>query len=110
MTPRTCSECGTKFEAIRTTAEYCSQKCRATFNNRRQKRGVVLYDLFMAHRSERERSKDQGFWSAMCRLAANWKTEDEAADRKSYTDPGTFITANPHLSSKYVGQENTGRF
>lgn len=75
---RTCTECGTGFEAARHDAEFCSARCRQAFANRRQQRGAELYDLFMAHRFERKASATLKLLSLMNRLASSWRHEDHA--------------------------------
>lgn len=45
--------------------------------NRRQERGALLYDLFMAMRYERELAAKLKVWGTMCQLAAEWRKEDE---------------------------------
>ena len=86
---RHCAECGAPFARKRITEEFCSTKCRKTFNNRRATRGAQLYDLFCAMRRERDVSKDIGVWSEMCRLELMWHLEDEKTreGRKSYVPP-----------------------
>ncbi|SEK36776.1 hypothetical protein SAMN04515666_101338 [Bosea lupini] len=83
---RVCAECGAPHKAARPTAEFCSATCRKAFNNRRALRGAELYDLFMAHRFERQAAQEARVLHAMNRLASNWREEDKAqrAGRKSW--------------------------
>src|SRR6266446_6855564 len=48
-----CRECGAKFQSRRATKEFCSKECRQAFNNMQMTRGVLAYQLLMAHRYER---------------------------------------------------------
>ena len=82
----TCAECGASYEAARDTSEFCSPACRKAFGNRRAMRGAELYDLFMAHRFERQAAQDAHVLQAMNRLASNWRQQDkdERAGRKSW--------------------------
>lgn len=101
MVKRCCAECGAAYEARRAESEFCSTSCRMAFNNRRAARGVQLYDLFMAQRYERADSKDWGTWSAMCRLAEDFRGEDieKRAGRKSWGDWKAFMSNRPWLKA-----------
>lgn len=82
----TCLECGNRISEAGKPKMFCSGPCRQTFNNRRMQRGAQLYDLFMALRYERAAATDRGIWAIMCRVAMDFRREDEAqrAGRKSW--------------------------
>lgn len=84
--PRCCNECGSDYTPRRADEFFCSTACRKTFDNRRMTRGRDLYDLFMALRYERGLAKVSGLWAIACRMAQEWRQEDEAAraGRKSW--------------------------
>lgn len=102
-----CVECGAETTA---KGDFCSDRCRHDFNNRRRMRGAELYDLYMAHRFERDRAKQLGVFQAINRLASNYRQEDVArrAGRKSWRAPRTVLEERPYLKaiSTYDG---TGR-
>jgi hypothetical protein len=85
-----CRECGLPFTAKRDrdTNSFCAVECRKAFNNRRMTRGAQLYDLFMMVRYERGLAKARGLWTIVCRLALEWRQEDERqrAGRKSWRE------------------------
>lgn len=84
--PRICLECGEQFQARDHESHYCTTACRKAFNNRRAVRGAELYDLYMAHRFERESAKQAGVFQAINRLASMWREQDkrERSRRKSW--------------------------
>lgn len=92
---RTCPECGAVFSTLRADATFCGSSCRQKWNNRRLQRGAQLYDLFMGMRYERKLFAHLKLWGVMCRLAARWYHEDRS--RKTWSDPNSFIAANPDL-------------
>lgn len=93
-----CAECGQ--EAPR-AASFCTVSCRTRFNNRRRQRGAELYDLYMAHRFERDLSQQLGLFQAINRLASDYRAEDKAerAGRKSWRKPREVLLERPHLKS-----------
>jgi len=96
----TCRECGCEFEAKKPYAEFCGLKCTNDYNGRRMRRGMLLYDFFMQMRYRR--AKATGLWSAMCRLAEEWRAEDEAKATgfKSWKDPTEHLNRRPYLRAK----------
>lgn len=104
---RDCLECGTDHVC---KGGFCSTSCRHDFNNRRKARGAELYDLYMAHRFERDHAKQLGVFQAINRLASNFREEDKArrAGRRSWRSPRTVLEERPFLKaiSTYDG---TGR-
>lgn len=84
-----CLECGNRITAPRNGQEFCSSRCRLSFNNRRMQRGAELYDLFRALRRERDTAKAMNLWTHICRLELAWQTDDESKrpGRRSYMPP-----------------------
>jgi len=104
-----CAECGETFAAKRDHANFCSTKCRKTWNNRRATRGAELYDLFMALRYDRKWSSTVGMWQLICRLASEWKRMDNEAGR-TYVRPEKWLEANrAWLKSINLGVVKIGR-
>ena len=89
LKPHVCQDCGGPISARRSGQEFCSPKCRQTFNNRRMQRGAELYDLFRALRRERGEAKELGLWTKLCQLELSYQTEDDSArpGRRSYMPP-----------------------
>ncbi len=102
-----CLECGTEH---RCKGEFCSVTCRTAFNNRRKARGAEMYDLYMAHRFDRETAQALGVFQAINRLASDFRQEDKArrAGRRSWRNPREVLEERPFLKaiSTYDG---TGR-
>lgn len=98
-----CQECGGPFEALRAHKRFCKQGCQTAFNNRRFRRGAQLYDLFMTLRYERKLAGKLSVWSKACRLAQDWRREDnERRDgRKSWQDARSLLASMPSLSASY---------
>jgi len=90
---RACLECGDSFQAFQRHGQFCSSTHRKDWNNRRMVRGSELYDLFMICRHERGLAKAKGYWNLMCRMAAEWRFEDERdrAGRKSWVADDTAL-------------------
>ncbi len=115
-----CRECGAKFVATRSDAEFCpGASCRRDWNNRRQQRGAELYDVFMTIRHERqltEKMKEDGFnlWTAACRLAMYWKDEDvrDRGGRRSYQYVPALVARGKFtcLAGIFIGIDGTGIF
>lgn len=77
-------------------------------------RGRDLYHLFMTLRYERGAAKLLGVWAIVCRMAMEWRKEDEAqrAGRKSWIAPKRAIGKLPvtlQSTDVYVGKEKIGR-
>lgn len=115
-----CRECGDPFEAARADAAFCSTPCRRDWNNRRQKRGAELYDVFMFLRHERKTTaalqEDPGInlWTVACQLATDWKAEDERdrGGRRSYQFIPALVSQGKytHLEAVFIGIDGTGRY
>lgn len=93
-----CLECG---KAKTEKADFCSGRCRVRFNNRRKMRGAELYDLYMAHRFDRQRAQELGVFQAINRLASIYRSEDVAdrAGRRSWRPPAAVLDERPFLKS-----------
>ena len=102
-----CLECGTDHSC---KGDFCSNACRHDFNNRRKARGAELYDLYMAHRFERNRAKQLGVFQAINRLASNFREEDKArrSGRRSWRSPRTVLDERPFLKA-IAAYDGTGR-
>lgn len=82
-----CLECTSPLAGKKDLADFCTDKCRKTWNNRRATRGAELYDIFMAIRFRRSVAGGLGLWQLMCRMASVWKHEDDDAGRRSFSEP-----------------------
>lgn len=111
---RTCNECGETYTPRRCDEFFCSTKCRKDFDNRAMVRGRDLYHLFMTLRYERGTAKLLGVWAIVCRMAMEWRMEDERerSGRKSWMAPKRAINKLPVIMTSvdvYRGQEKIGR-
>lgn len=86
----TCKWCGQVATVNSHKAEFCSEKCNQLFNKNRAKWGPRFYDLVMAGRFEREKSK--GFMTYLSQLAREARDEDNKLrdGRKSWVTPERF--------------------
>ena len=110
MTTRTCPECHAEFTTEHHSKRFCSDKCKRDFNNRRLKRGAVVYDAFMALRYDRGWAKAVGLWQLLCAIAAEWRAEDREQGRDSYIRPDQWVEENrAWLRSTNLGNVNCGR-
>lgn len=75
---RECNECGETFQAKRREAEFCGDKCRKAYHNRRMTRGAELYDMLMTMRFDRGHAKDEQLWSHLCAVASAYRDADKA--------------------------------
>lgn len=102
-----CRECGLPNPPSLRKIEFCSAACRLAFNNRRLKRGTEMYDLFMALRYEREKSRLLKVWKHICRLAYLYRQADleERNGRHSWIDPNTVIERRPYLFANIVERD-----
>lgn len=91
---RKCLECGGSLGDKKSAARFCSSPCRKSWNNRRMVRGAELYDAFMAMRYDRHWSRAVGMWQLICRLASDWKNQDESVGRPSYIRPDDWVLDN----------------
>lgn len=99
-----CPECGAAPapSLIGHNKRFCSNACAKTFNNRRLTRGALLHDLFMTLRYERGLAGRLKVWRAMCRLAAEWRDEDNAAraGRASWSPAAAVFDRLPYLRAE----------
>jgi hypothetical protein len=100
----TCRECGAKFQAQRATKEFCRKECRQAFNNMQMTRGVLAYQLVMAHRYERPAFESAGGRKLLSRLASSYHEEDsrDRAGRRSWDDLAKVLKRNPRLLATVV--------
>ncbi len=96
--PAVCRECGADLTGRKTGAGFCGRPCRNAYTNRRSERGRQFYDLFMAIRYERKLAKELELWTKLCRMAQDFKEEDDAHGRKSWQDVREVIAKRPDLS------------
>lgn len=89
-----CDECGKETEIGARAKRFCSDSCRWAWTNRRKDRGSQLYDLFMNTRFNRKDAIEKNLRSIMCRMASNWKREDDAAGRKSFSKIQDVLESN----------------
>lgn len=111
---RLCKECGGPVKPSRQRPVFCCGPCRQRFNNRRLERGAQLYDLFMSMRYECDKASDLGVWAIMCRMAKDYREEDEREreGRKSWQPASVVLDRLPTvMRSKDVTimRDGTGR-
>ena len=106
-----CRECGAKFEAQRTTREFCSASCRRKFNNRRMLRGLLALDLVMAHRFDRKSFEAAGGRKLLSRLASIYRAEDDRdrSGRASWDRLTKVLERNPHLLATVLDTNIAGK-
>jgi hypothetical protein len=65
----------------------------------------------MALRFDRAAAQDEGAWSLMCRMAAEFKLEDrrERAGRPSWDSIVSVRGRNPHLQARVVSTNTCGQ-
>lgn len=92
-----CLECGRAWPQGVSPRRFCSTKCTNDWNNRRLKRGAILYDLLMTWRLDRSKGKALNLWTLICRAVNDWKEEDdkERDGRRSWRDAEKVIAENP---------------
>lgn len=93
-----CLECGAGHGR---KGEFCSTPCRTGFNNRRKSRGAEFYDLYMAHRFDRDEAKRLGVMTAINRLASIFREEDQKrrTGRRSWRRPSAVLEERPYLKA-----------
>lgn len=102
---KTCRECGLPdWEWSRERGDFCCDACRRDWNNRRQARGAVLYDLVMALRFDRKAAQEIKLWTIVCKFCSIWKDEDTArrANRQSWRDPSLVIEERPWIFAESI--------
>ena len=74
-----CLNCGEAFTPARLAkAEFCGRACNSAWQNRRLRRGAMLYDLLMILRFQRSIASRFKIWRTMNRLASFFRDEDKA--------------------------------
>lgn len=98
-TRATCPECGRRHSPARRDAEFCSATCRQRWHSRRAQRGADLYDLYMAHRFDRQTATALGLLAIINRACSTWRAEDaeRRAGRRSWRPPAAVLAAKPWL-------------
>jgi predicted nucleic acid-binding Zn ribbon protein len=104
-----CRECSAGFESGRSAREFCSDRCRRIFHNRKTARGAQLYDLVMALRYDRKRAATSRAFSLLCRMAAAFKAEDDLAGRQSWDKARTVTARSARFLASLVGRQVAGR-
>lgn len=96
-----CLECG---ENNPTKGDFCAATCRTAFNNRRKARGAEMYDLYMAHRFDRDTAQRLGLFQAINRMASDFRSEDKArrAGRRSWRNPRDVLAERPYLKAVHT--------
>jgi hypothetical protein len=74
---------------------FCCAAHKDRYNNRRKNRGAEIYDLMMAMRFDRKAAADAGAWAIMCRMASEWKAEDDAAGVRSFQPVAEVLMRHP---------------
>jgi hypothetical protein len=100
-----CRECRAKFEARRSTKEFCCTACRQVFNNRKRTRGAEIYDFAMEWRDDRS---DTTALTLLCRVLAKFKEEDDRAGRRSWDSATSVINAHPYLAAALLDTNIAG--
>lgn len=80
-----CAECGTSRGDVQ-GQRFCTLVCRRNFNNRRLKRGAVIYDIAMKWRKDR----DGEDFNKLCTQLAAFLEDDKRKGRQSYQDDPEF--------------------
>lgn len=95
-----CRECGGGIVGDR-GKEFCRAECRSAFHNRRKRRGADLYDLLMAQRFDRDAAQHEGAWSFLCRMAAEFRAEDERerGGRRSWDSVSAVKARHPDVAA-----------
>lgn len=75
-----CLECHKEFQRRAYCDSFCAPSCRIAFNNRRQKRGAMLYDLIMMARFSKDELSPK-LAERVEPLIAKWHQEDITAGR-----------------------------
>lgn len=106
-----CKSCGDEFTSERREAEFCGDKCRKAWHNLAMVRGRDLYPLVMTWRDQSAANKGNAreALSAICRLVAEYRAEDEEAGVSGRYDTVQAVKRRlAHIFS--VTRLNLGRF
>lgn len=85
---RVCQECQ---KPIWGRVKFCSADCRKRFNNRRMRRGAIIYDLAMIWRKHRR----EGSMEVLCRQLGLFIDQDKEDGRKSFNDDPEIVFPEP---------------
>ena len=78
---KACIECGGSFQPRQYSADFCGAPCRQAFNNRRARRGAILYDLVMIEARQPGAYKTEQLDAAFKQLVQRFQEEDEGKKR-----------------------------
>jgi hypothetical protein len=108
---RHCLECREPYASRRVKAEFCGDRCRKLWNNRRMTRGAEIYDLFMALRFDRGIATALHVFTLVSRLARVFRDDDMARrdGRRSWQRPRSVIEHRPSLNSVIINSNAAGR-
>jgi len=74
-------ECGGSFKPRQYSADFCGAPCRQAFNNRRARRGAILYDLVMIEAGQPDAFKAEQLDEAFRQLVQRFQEEDVGKKR-----------------------------
>lgn len=99
-----CLECGGDLPPSNKRPEFCCTDCRRNWNNRRQIRGAIIGDLFMALRFDRDTAKELGVWTLLTRLSKQFRDEDNLrrGGRRSWQPPQRVLESRPSLRAEIL--------
>jgi predicted nucleic acid-binding Zn ribbon protein len=85
-----CRWCGKDHTAYSHLTKFCSDKCKAEFNELRAKRAKLVYDIVMSGRFDRKNNK--GYLTTLSQVARQYRDEDirDRAGRQSWAEAGYF--------------------
>lgn len=78
---KACIECGGSFQPRQYSADFCGTPCRQAFNNRRARRGAILYDLVMIEARQPDAFKAEQLDEAFKQLVQRFREEDAGRKR-----------------------------
>jgi hypothetical protein len=93
-----CIECGADHGRA---SEFCSNKCKQTFHNRRAMRGAIAYDMLMSMRFDRNGDiKMNEMRQLMQTVATEWRQEDiKAGRKKTWSSVKDWLAKNPWVGN-----------
>lgn len=97
---RLCPNCGACYAPKTARAKFCSPDCNSAWQNRRNTRGAILYDLWMINRHERGIAKTLKVLHVMTRLAMYWYAQDRG--RKTWNPARQVIEQNAWAEATVV--------
>lgn len=98
---RACLECGAPYTALTKKSDFCCERHRSQFNNRRLKRGAEFYDLIMDMSYNRAEARALNTFTKIGRLAYYFRREDiEKRDgRHSWKPARHILESRPYLDT-----------